>query len=438
MTETKQTRPNVIFILADDLGWGDVGYHGASIRTPNIDRLARHGVELDRHYVCPVCTPTRVSLLSGMHPGRFGAHATVPTNDPIFPDNHYTLANLFRNAGYDTGLFGKWHLGSDPRHGPNHFGFDYSYGSFAGGVDPYSHRYKPGPFVKTWHRNGTPVEEPGHVTDLIVNEAIDWMERRKQPFFCYLPFTAVHTPVRPPEEWFDRYADANIFDDPEQNEAFQRYAAYTSHMDHAVGKVVEMLKRQDILGETMVVFASDNGSVTYDKPCDYLSFPGCRDDMQPAGCNEPLRGNKATLYEGGVRPPAIISWRDSLRSGKLDTPMHISDWMPTFAHMLNVRVPGDPEFDGVNMWPLISGGETTPPERGIYWNLKHTRFAIREDGWKLIVRREEDEEPLELFHIDEDPYEKENVAAQHPDIVSRLKKRIDAEHAKDDRLKRDH
>lgn len=145
---------NILYILADDLGWSDISLHGAPIRTPHLDQLARSGVELTQHYVCPVCTPTRASLLSGRHPGRFGPHATVPTNHPVFRDNATTLASLLRDTGYDTALFGKWHLGSDPRFNPSHFGFNHSYGSLAGGVDPYNHRYKKGPYSITWHRNG--------------------------------------------------------------------------------------------------------------------------------------------------------------------------------------------------------------------------------------------------------------------------------------------
>ena len=142
-------KPNILFILADDLGWGDVSYHGSPIRTPAIDRLAKSGIQLNGHYVCPMCTPTRVSFLTGRHPGRFGRHATVPSNLPVLPDGYETLATSLRNCGYDTGLFGKWHLGSEKQFGPNHYGFNASYGSLAGGVDPYNHHYKRGQYSKT-------------------------------------------------------------------------------------------------------------------------------------------------------------------------------------------------------------------------------------------------------------------------------------------------
>ena len=142
-------KPNILFILADDLGWGDVSYHNSEIRTPNIDRLVQSGIELDQHYVCPMCTPTRAALMTGRHPGRFGRHATSPSNPPVLPDGYETIATSFRNCGYDTGLFGKWHLGSKPEFGPNHYGFNTSYGSLAGGVDPYNHRYKQGEYSFT-------------------------------------------------------------------------------------------------------------------------------------------------------------------------------------------------------------------------------------------------------------------------------------------------
>ena len=176
------SRPNILFILADDLGWGDVSCHGSPIRTPNIDRLMKQGVELGQHYVQPMCTPTRASLLSGRYPSRFGPHATVPSNRPVFPDGYQTLASVLRDSGYDTGLFGKWHLGATQNHGPNEFGFNYSYGSRTGGVDPYTHRYRNGVYSFPWHRNGKKVDEQGHVTDLIINEALSWIESREDPY----------------------------------------------------------------------------------------------------------------------------------------------------------------------------------------------------------------------------------------------------------------
>ncbi len=300
-------RPNILFILADDLGWGDVGYHGSAIRTPNIDRLIESGVELDRHYVQPMCTPTRAALLTGRYPSRFGSHATVPSNHPVMADGYETLASTLRNAGYDTGLFGKWHLGSSPRYSPNEFGFDWSYGSLAGGVDPYNHRYKAGPYSRTWHRNGEPVDERGHVTDLILDEATEWIESRRNPWFCYVPFTAVHVPVKAPQEWLDRYAGGEYDPDLGKDRSFREYAAYASHMDHAVGRLVESLRRTDQIANTLVVFTSDNGALESDTLGQSQLYPGYQEASPRLGSNLPLRGNKAQLYEGGIRTPSLVS-----------------------------------------------------------------------------------------------------------------------------------
>jgi arylsulfatase A-like enzyme len=192
--------PNIVFIIADDFGWADVAFHGGNAPTPNLDRLAADGVELTQHYVYPVCSPTRAALLSGRYATRFGV--TSPQNPRAFRWDTVTLANALKSVGYDTALCGKWHLGSKPEWGPQKFGFDHSYGSFAGGVGPWDHRYKEGEFSQTWHRNAQLIEEKGHVTDLIAREAVQWIESRTtKPFFLYVPFTAVHLPVKEPDEW---------------------------------------------------------------------------------------------------------------------------------------------------------------------------------------------------------------------------------------------
>ncbi|MCD6334089.1 MAG: sulfatase-like hydrolase/transferase [Candidatus Latescibacteria bacterium] len=430
-------QPNILFILADDLGWGDVSYHGAEIRTPNIDRLTQIGVELDQHYVCPVCTPTRVGLMTGRHPGRFGRHATVPSNNPVLPDGYCTLAGMLRDAGYDTGLFGKWHLGSAPSFFPGVYGFEYSYGSLAGGVDPYTHRYKRGPYSHTWHRNGELISERGHATDLITDEAIGWIEERQKPWFCYVPFTAVHTPIRAPEAWIDRYSDRTYDVDPVRNKSFKVYAAYASHMDYCVGRLIETLKCLDQSENTIVIFTSDNGAVTTNPSHDTALYPGRHDDMPRTGSNYPLRGHKAQLYEGGIRTPAAISWLGRLQPSKLQQPVHIVDWMPTFAALLNCRPAVDPQWDGMNILPLISGEAQQPPERVLYWNLTHNRFALRHGKWKLICRERDENKETELFNIGADPLEERNVAARYPDVVERLLELICEQRKLDDTSKRE-
>ena len=180
-------RPNVLFVVSDDQGWNDIGYHNPKLRTPHLDRLAATGVELDCHYVQPQCTPTRVALMTGRYPSRFGHQATHANNEPAFPMGTPTLARMFKAAGYATGMSGKWHLGSLPKWGPNHHGFDYSHGSLAGAVGMYDHRYRfsTPEYSITWHRNHQMIEEPGHVTDLTAAEVVKWIKEHQDagPWF---------------------------------------------------------------------------------------------------------------------------------------------------------------------------------------------------------------------------------------------------------------
>ena len=434
MTSIK--RPNILFLLADDMGWGDVSYHGSAIRTPNIDRLAGSGVELDQHYVCPMCTPTRACLMTGRHPGRFGRHATVPSNAPVLPDGYETLAVSLRNCGYDTALFGKWHLGSDPAYCPNRFGFDMSYGSLAGGVDPYSHRYKVGPHSVTWHRNGELVEERGHVTDLVAKEAVTWIEARKNPWFCYVPFTAVHTPIRAPQAWIDTYCDRPYDSDPLRDRSFKTYAAYASQMDHAIGQLVEALARMCQRDNTIIVFASDNGAIPADALHDTDKYPGRHEEMPRLGSNFPLRGQKAQMYEGGIRTPALINWPGVLQRRKLTHPLHITDWMPTFTRLVGYTPENDPQWDGVDVWPLLTGEAMEIERKPLFWNFRGASFGIREDGWKLIADETMAAENTELYHIGTDPYETQEMAAKHPERVHRMLEAIAEERKLDDTSKR--
>lgn len=421
--------PNVLFILVDDLGWGDVGYHGSYILTPTIDRLARTGLELERHYVCPVCTPTRASLLTGRYPGRFGRRATSPSNDPVLPDGCPTLATLFRDAGYATGLFGKWHLGSTTDTGPNAFGFDHAYGSLAGGVDPYTHLYKSGPFSRTWHRNGRLVDEPGHATDLITEEATRWIAEHREPWFCYVPFTAVHQPIMAPEAWIDRYAGRVNQSDPLFARAQEVYGAYTSHMDHCVGRLLDAVKAApDGRHNTIVVFASDNGAPTGERhSADVELYPGYHENLPNAGSNGPLRGAKATLYEGGIRTPAALSWQGHIPAGRLASPIGVADWMPTFAEMLGT--PADPRWDGRSVWALLNEA-AAPVERTFHWNRSHREFAVRRGDWKLVLDTREGTE--ELFDLAADPYERNDRAAAEPALVAELRHLVEENHRLDD------
>ncbi len=408
-------RPNLVFIIADDLGWADVAFHGGNAPTPHLDRLAREGVELTRHYVAPVCSPTRSSLLTGRFWSRFGV--TSPQNERALPPDTVTLPRALKAAGYTTCLTGKWHLGSTPEAGPNTYGFDHSYGSLAGGVGPYNHFYKKGPYSVTWHRNGELLTENGHVTDLITEEAVRWIgERGNEPFYLYVPFTAVHLPVKEPQIWIDRVPAAI------SGEVARHYAACIMHLDDAVGRLVGALERAGKRDNTLLVFTSDNGGSTSEN--NDTKYPA---DAYPQGKlpgnNRPLRGQKGDLYEGGIRVPTVASWPGVLKPGRFETPAHISDWMPTFCSLAGWATDRELNWDGANLWPALSGTGTAPA-RPLYWVAPGFRArAVQEAGWKLILTDTKGQSPekAELFDLNQDPNETRELAREQPERVSALR-----------------
>ncbi len=417
-------RPNILIVVADDLGWGDVGYHGSNIRTPNIDSLVAGGVELDQHYVCPMCTPTRASLMSGRFCSRWGNRALKPSNERVFPFGTETLASALRSTGYDTGISGKWHLGSLPEWGPNHFGFNRSYGSLAGGVGCYDHRYKKGPYTFTWHRNCELIEEDGHASDLIGAEAVGWIRERREPWFYYVPFTAVHIPVEAPESYIADYAGNTYDDDPEKDEAYKRYAAYATQMDDWIGRMVSALDETDQRQNTLILFLSDNGSA---RSWRYQGlYPGTYPESPVLGSNLPLRGWKSQTYEGGIRTPAFIHCPSLLSPGKVTAPLHAIDWMPTLCSLAGYEPQRDLAWDGEDVWPLLTGD--SPEPRTLYWPFAGDKWAIRHGDWKLLQMG--DHNP-ELYNLADDPCEKSDLADQSPDRVAELQDRLAQMRAQD-------
>ncbi len=408
-------RPNFVFFMADDLGWGDVGFHGGPAPTPHLDRLAREGVELTQHYVAPVCSPTRSALLSGRYWSRFGV--VNPQNERACPWDTVTLARALQAVGYETALIGKWHLGSKPEWGPRKYGFDHSYGSLAGGVGPWNHRYKVGPYTQTWHRDDVLIEEEGHVTDLIMREAVQWLQTRgDRPFFLYVPFTAVHLPIKEPEEWLARVPPAVHGEVPRQ------YVACTMHLDDAVGRILAALDATGKRDSTLVVFTSDNGGSWAEN--NDTKYP---DDVYPSGKlpgrNVPLRGQKGQLYEGGIRVPTVVSWPGRLSSGQVHAPIHIADWMPTLCALAGYQPDHDLRWDGQNVWPVLTGGAA--PSRTLYWAGPGFRArAVREGDWKLIVQGEGEAAHVELFQLASDPGETHDLSAAHSEQVQYLLRRL--------------
>lgn len=412
--QAQGARPNIVYIVADDLGWADVGFHGSDIRTPNIDQLAQEGVRLEQFYVQPMCTPTRAALMTGRYPLRYGLQSFV-----ILPEQTYGLATderllpqVLKDAGYRTAIVGKWHLGhADRAYWPNARGFDYQYGPLIGEIDYFTHKVHG---VTDWYRNGVPLEEPGYVTTLLGQDAVRLVEGHDAatPLFLYLAFTAPHTPFQAPQEAIDRYPGIA---DPNR----RTYAAMVSVMDEQIGAVMKALERKGMRDNTLVVFHSDNGGV---RTAAFAGEIATKGDL-PAS-NGPFRDGKGALYEGGTRAVALANWPGRIRPGAVTGMMHVTDMLPTLAGRAGVQPTGTKPLDGMDVWSTISANAPSPRTEVVY-NVEMFRGAVRQGDWKLVWHA-----PLpsriELFDIARDPSEKTNLAAQNADRVKELQARIEA------------
>ena len=405
-------KPNFLILVADDLGWRDVGYHDSEIRTPVLDKLARGGVRLDRHYVYPTCSPTRAGLLTGRNPSRFGILGPIAERSTLaLPANAPTLATVLKSQGYATALMGKWHLGLRPEVGPRRYGFDQTYGYLHGQLDQYSHLYKNGD--RTWHRNDVFVDEKGHATDLIRDEAIRFLQtKRDKPFFLHVAFSVPHHPIQEEAKWIEPYK--KTIKDPSR----QLYAACIAHMDAAVGRIVEALAKTGQLADTVIFFTSDNGGQR-----DYRSktdYEGKHGPYATLGDNRPLRGWKGELYEGGIRVPAFVSWSGKFRPARLDQTTSYLDVLPTFAALAGVKPEPGWKLEGRNIRPLLAGEVKSLPATTLYW--KTGRLSGILDGdWKLIVS-ERRPKIVELYNLADDPVEKKDLAKENVKKVEALRK----------------
>jgi arylsulfatase A-like enzyme len=401
-------KPNIVIIMADDLGSGDVGWHGGPYKTPNLDKLAKKSIRLERHYSLPVCSPTRSSLLSGRFNSRFGC--VNPQNPRVFPFDTVTLASALKSEGYETALCGKWHLGSKVEWGPQKFGFDHSYGSLAGGVTAYSHAYKTGEFSKTWHRNGTLIEEDGHVTDLLTKESVGFIEKKRGgPFFLYVPYTAVHLPIDEPKEWLELYAK-------ETDPGVKQYGACISHMDDGVGKILAALDRAGVRENTIVLFLSDNGGSSGTENND-PQYAGTHPSFKIPALNGTLRGKKGQVYEGGIRTPALISWPGKLKPRDELSPIHVADWFPTFAAVVGYKPKNDLKWDGSDRWPILTGA-AKPEPRVLYWVGPNNNSLALRKGDLVFIRQ--NKKPDELYDLATDPDQKTDLAAKRPETVKEM------------------
>ncbi|MBN2317056.1 MAG: arylsulfatase [Sedimentisphaerales bacterium] len=406
------SKPNIVFILADDLGFKDVGYRGGIIKTPNIDKLASAGVRLEQFYVQPVCSPTRSSLMTGRYPMRYGLQVGVvrPWANYGLPLEERTLAQALKEAGYTTAICGKWHLGHlNAKYLPTSRGFDHQYGHYNGALDYFTHIRDGG---LDWHRDDRPLNEEGYTTELIANESVRLIEQHdtSRPLFLYVPFNAAHSPFQALQPHIDRYKHI-------KEKRKRIYAAMTTCMDYAVGRIVSAINQRGLTRNTLIFFCSDNGGV------------------QSVADNGLLRGHKTLLYEGGIRVPAIAVWPGVLKAGAIvNEPLHIVDMYPTLLNLAGGKLNQALSLDGKDAWPTIAEGKPSPHE-DILFNITPANGAIRCGDWKLVhngnlgannTGQKMEQNVFELFNLAEDPYEKNDLSEKHPKKLAELKRRLEA------------
>jgi arylsulfatase A-like enzyme len=400
--------PNIVILLADDLGWADVGYHKSEIRTPNIDRLATQGVRFERYYAFPLCSPTRSALMTGRSPIRFGVvYATIePFDDHGVPLDEHFMPQTLHAAGYETAMAGKWHLGHTRRQFfPNARGFDHSYGCLNGRIDYFTHDREGG---LDWHRDGKTSFEQGYSTELIGREAIRLIRERdkSKPLFLYVPFNAPHAPLHQAPRYMDNYANIQ---DPDR----RQFCATVQYMDDVIGRILATLDAERMSNDTLVMFFSDNGGPT---------GLGAK--------NTPLRGGKRSTYEGGIRVPMILRWPGHLQAGaESNQVMTVMDVFPTFAAVAGTAPRNRLPLDGRNLWPAMAARRIEKREDLFFGTGSGSSFiyGVLHQDWKLVrtISRKNQAVTNELFRIEQDPTEQHDLAAKQPELVKDLAARID-------------
>lgn len=392
-------RPNIVVIVADDLGYADLGTQGAKdVATPNIDSIARAGVRFTNGYVsCPVCSPTRAGLMTGRYQQRFGHEfnpgpAAQAASEFGLPLTETTLADRLKKLGYATGMSGKWHLGYQPQHHPLKRGFDEFFG-FLGGAHSYLNATADAanPILRGLER----VDEKEYLTDALAREAVAFIGRRRtEPFFLYLAFNAVHTPMEAAGKYLDRWKSIS---DPRR----RTLAAMLSAMDDGVGAVLAKLRETKAEDNTLIVFVSDNGGPT----------PG------NTSRNDPLRGFKGQVYEGGIRVPFLMQWKGRIPAGRTyDQPVIALDILPTAVAAAGGSIPADAGLDGVNLLPFVAGKLSGVPHQRLHWRFGE-QYALRAGDWKLAATGSA---APQLYNLAADIGEKNDLAAAAPAKLKEL------------------
>lgn len=431
--EATAERPHVVVILADDLGWNDVGYHGSEIRTPTLDRIADEGVELDRFYVQPTCSPTRAALMTGKSSRRLGIHRPLGKNegDGLGLDERI-LPQYLAALGYQRFMVGKWHLGHVvPDYFPQSRGFEHFYGYLTGGIGYWDHNHGGG---HDWQRNGETLREEGYSTRLLADEAVRLLRTRdpSRPTFLYFALPAPHLPNEAPDDVVETYAAI-------EDEKRRLHAGMVTELDAAIGRVIETLEEEGMLENTLVFFSSDNGGLSpgariplferaselilsiFDRPVPIASLEFIvSNTYDGASDNTPLPGGKVTIAEGGARVPASIWWPGRLAGGRHEGFMTISDVLPTLLDAIGAadQVPDD--LDGASQWGVLRG---TGPSRTPDYVIGDTgAMALYRAPWKLVLQGD----APRLYDVFADPTEERDLAAEEPERVASMKAAAEA------------
>jgi arylsulfatase A-like enzyme len=392
-------RPNIVYILADDLGWKDVGFHGGAIRTPNLDGLAQKGVRLERFYSEPYSTSARAALLTGRYPMRYGLQtlSILPWSQYGLPTGERLLPEALKQAGYQTAMLGKWQLGHYRKdYWPTRRGFDSFYGSFNGDVDCLRKTNQAN--EPDWHRNERPVREEGYCTTLIAREAVHLIEKHDdaRPLFLYLSFNSPQAPLRATKEYLNLYKDV-------RDEQRRTYAAMVTALDDAVGAILAALEKKSMTDDTLIVFQSDNGGALPNK------YPTGDGDVQKEySDNGPYRDGKGSLYEGSLRVVALASWPGKIPAGIVTERIHVTDMYPTLLRLAGASQDQPKPVDGVDQWDTLTGAKLSP-RKEVLLAMEDFRGALLADDWKLIVYSRL---PVryELYNVKDDPSEEDNHA----------------------------
>ena len=410
-------RPNLIIMVADDLGWADLGFRGSDIETPSLDRLAQEGMRLERFYSMPICTPTRAALMTGRDPIKLGAaYAGFQPweSGGVSPDEHF-MPESFRAAGYQTAMVGKWHLGrSIEQHVPQSRGFDHFVGHLNTQIDYYEHSVAGGHDLQ--ENGGSIFRENQYATDIHGEEAVRYLTEIRdpeKPFLLYVPFLAPHSPMQAPEELESKYWTRLNWPIPKKT-----YAAMVDSLDQAVGRILNTLDQQGIADNTLVLFFSDNGG---------LGVFGAD--------NSPYRGGKLTTFEGGIRVNSLMRWPKQLKAGQVHNDIvSVMDLFPTLVAAAGIDMLNEKDIDGQNRWPALSGKSSTRRQGPLFFGSNspmYNRFhlSVIDGPWKLVQIIDHKNREIEienfLFNIDSDPHEKDNLAEDEPRQVTRLAEKID-------------